>query len=334
MTDIALARGHYLRPNGLGGYIIRQSDLSSWSRCQLEKFYDDRAANEYDAPQPAALSATEFGSVIHYCVMNMEQAMHEGREDALQVGLDLFKHYWDLDNMTALPGVRRITEWLPRQTYGGLRERGRITLKTYYGLLKDDKSWPLALEYTFAVPLEIDGRLHTVTGTVDRLSIRQASRGKPYVSVDDLKTGKRPYFLRYNMQGTTYCWATTMPEFWLGWPESGMGALEHFDDELMGRLTHLFSRWSYRLHRGETHSESPLASRRFRWIDLKEIKFADGGWRVDQDYERMKLAIDAYVRGNEAGVYSINTTGEICRYCSHKGNCGGVGLAPETAGAP
>lgn len=331
---ISLARGNYLRPNGHGGYLIRQSDLSSWSRCQLQKFYNDRAQNDPEAIQPKVLSATEYGSVVHYVVMVMEQRMHEGElEGALEEALRLWEHYWDLDNMLAIPGVERITEWLPRQSFGGLRERGRITIRTYYSILKEEKSWPLALEYQFAVPLEIDGRLHTFTGTIDRLSIRQF-HAKPYISVDDNKTGKRPTYLRYNMQGTGYAFATTVREFWEGWADSGMGDLEVFPEKEIARVDKMFKAWGYALLAEEVSDDLKLASRRFRWIDLKEIKFVDGGWRMAQDYERFKLAVDSYVRSCEAEVYGVNTTGEICRYCEFKHACGGVGLAPETAGAP
>lgn len=328
--NIDVITGNYLRPNGHGGYIIRQSDLSSWSRCQLQKYYDDRARHDPQAPQPEGLSATVYGTVVHYALMQMEQAMHEGREDALDLALKTFEFYWQPENLTALG--ERITEWLPRQTYGGLRERGRIAIRDHHKLLLRDDSHLLALEYQFAIPLEINGRLHTFTGTIDRLSIRRQAR-KPYLSLDDNKTGKQPTYLRHHMQGTAYAWASTIPEFWTGWAESGVGELETFDEETIERLAAMFDSWGYRLHSG-THGETPLASRRFRWINLQDIKFADGGWRNERDYARLHLAVDAYVRGCEAEVYAVNTTGEICRYCAYRKTCGGIGLPHENAGAP
>lgn len=327
---IELARDNYLRPNGLGGYMVRQSDLSSWARCQLQKYYKDRARANPDAPQPEGLSATVYGTVVHYALMHMEEAMHEGDPDALKLALKTFEHYWDPDHLQELG--ERITQWLPRQSYGGLRERGREAIKTHYALLKSDESWLLALEYQFAVPLEIDGVIHTLTGTVDRLSIRKYAR-RPYLSLDDNKTGKQPTYLRYNTQGSAYAYASTCPEFWYGWAESGMGELETFDVETIGRLEQMFSSWGYRLHSG-THGELPLASRRFRWINLQQIKFADGGWRTERDYARLKLAIDGYVRSCEHGTYSVTSTGEVCVYCPFRATCGGVGLPDEKDGAP
>lgn len=329
---LAFAEGNYLKPNGLGGYVVSASALSSWSRCQLQRFYELRARHDPEAPQPASLSATQYGTVVHYALQAMELAMHEGREDALELGLKTFEHYWHPENIEAIPGAQRVTEWLPRQTYGGLRERGRITIRDHYALLKTDKSYVLGLEYGFAVPMQIRDRVHTITGFVDRLAIRQQTR-KPYLGLDDNKTGKQPTYLRYHIQGTLYGWASTMPEFWFGWENSGLPAMETFDEADYARVEKVFADWGYRLHRGQEGDE-PLAARRFRWINLQELKFADGGWRTEQDYARLYLAVDAYVRASEAGIYSVNTTGEVCKWCDHKKNCGGVGLPPEGSGAP
>jgi hypothetical protein len=327
---VDLPRTNHLRANGLGGYLVRQSDLSAWSRCQLQKFYYDEAKANPEAPQPAALSATVYGTVMHYAVQQMEQAMHVGRDDALQLGLATFEHYWHPENITLI--AEQVTEWLPRQTYGGLRERGRRVLRDYYDVLRTEDSFLLGLEYEFAVPLVLDGTTHTLTGTIDRLSIRKHNT-KPYVSLDDNKTGKQATYLRYNMQGTAYAYASTLPEFWLGWGESGKGALEHFDDDAIGRIESMFTSWGYRLHSGSA-GELPLASRRFRWINLQELKYVDGGWRNDRDYARLHLAIDAYIRGCEAGIYAVNTVGEVCKFCPFRKTCGGIGFPAEDAGQP
>lgn len=333
LDTLELPTGNYLKPNGHGGYIIRQSDLSSWSRCQLQKYYYDRAAADPSAPQPEGLSATVYGTVVHYALQVMEEAMHESRGDALDLGLATFERYWA--NPAELG--EKITTWLPRQTYGGLRDRGRITLRDHYKLLRSDESWLLGLEYQFAVPLSIHGRLHTLTGTIDRLAIKKYNT-KPYLSIDDNKTGKQPTYLRYNTQGSLYAWASTTPEFWLGWAESGKGSLETFDAETVDRLSETFASHGYALYpgsfTGNFPGDLPLAARRFRWINLQEIKFADGGWRNERDYARAFLAVDAYVRSCENETYSVTTTGEICRYCPFRTTCAGAGLPDEDAGRP
>jgi hypothetical protein len=323
VPQLDVPRTNHLRANGQGGYVVRQSDLSAWSRCQLQKFYYDQAKADPTAPQPQALSATVYGTVMHYAVQQMEQAMHAGRDDALQLGIATFEHYWHPENVELI--AERVTEWLPRQTYGGLRERGKRVLRDYYDLLRTEDSFLLALEYEFHVPLVIGDVTHTLSGTIDRLSIRKHYT-KPYVSVDDNKTGRVPTYLRYNMQGTAYAYATTLPDFWDDVPA-----------EDVARIESMFESWGYRLYDAgymASKDERPLASRRFRWIDLKDLKFIDGGWRNERDYARLHLAVDAYVRGCEAGVYSVNTTGEICRYCPFRKTCGGLGLPDENAGQP
>lgn len=334
---IELARDNYLRPNGLGGVIIRQSDLSSFARCQLQKYYYDRAAADPTATQPRSLSATVYGSVVHYALMLLERLHYEGDESALDTAVSTFHHYWHPDNLHVLTG-ERIDTWLPRQTYAGLKARGEIAITDYYRILRTDvDSQLLGLEYQFAVPIQVGDRTHTLTGTIDKLRLGRYMR-KPFVSVDDFKTGKQPTYLRWNMQGTAYSYATTRREFWLGWAESGMGELATFDQDVVDNLEGLFRSWGFRLlDDGTSPAEDAslrLASRKFRWINMQEIKIADGGWRTARDYARLHLAIDGYVRSCETGSYSINQIGEVCVYCPFQHDCGGVGLAPESSGAP
>lgn len=319
---------NYLHRNDHGGYIIRQSDLGSWSRCQMQKHYQDVARSDPQATQPADLSITTYGSICHHAMHLMMAAHNNGDPDALDQGLRTFEHYWNNPDQLGL----RITDWLPRQTFGGLRERGRLAIANLFDLLTKDDHYLLALEYQFAVPYQLDGRLHTITGTIDRLTIKKQAT-KPYLSVDDLKFGKQPTYLRYNMQGTVYAWASTQDCFWTGWPESGMGDLETFDPKTLGRLRDSFSSHGYRLYDAQD-GDLPLASRRFRWINGHDIKIVDGGWRNARDYARMGLAIDAYIRACEQGIYAINQIGEVCKFCAWRKTCGGIGLPDEEAGAP
>lgn len=328
--DVPVPTTNTLEYNALGGAIVRQSDLSSWSRCNLQKFYYSQARSDPEAMQPEILSATVYGSVVHYAIMAMEQARFAGRSDALTYGLATFEYYWHPDNIETV--AERITHWLPRQTWNGLLERGKAAVAAYWVLMEDkDDTRLLALEYTFAVPLEVNGRVHTLTGTVDRLSVAKKA-GKPYLALQDFKTGKQPTYLRHNVQGTAYCYATTRREFWTG-ASSAINArkLATFDDTFVQDLEMFFASWKYDLW--DPEAPRPVA-RKFQWINLQEVKYVNAGWRVARDYVRLALAVDAYVRANEAGAYAPTTTGEVCQYCSFKTTCGGVGLADDLAGAP
>lgn len=339
--DLATQAATYLKPNGHGGYIISASALSSWARCQLQKFYEDQARVDPDAPQPEHLSITVYGSVMHAALHAMERAKNEGDPDALALGLRTFEYYWQPENLAQLD-LPMVTVWLRGHTWDGMLARGLQALRDAWDLLDKEDSHLLALEYPFAVPMEVNGRLHTLHGFIDRLAIRKHYR-KPYVSLDDYKSGKKPTYLRHNTQFTFYAYASTKPEFWLGWPEAGLGGnyayseLEAFDSELIGRLEKSFASWGYALHSGTpSHGdgELPLASRRGRWINVNDASFSDAGWRNQRDYARLALAIDAYVRAREAGAYSLNISGETCTNCAFRRVCGGIGLPEETDGAP
>lgn len=319
MTHPELAQENLLRPNGLGGYLISYSRLASWARCPLESYYEARAKLDPELPQPKQLSITAYGTVIHAALQQMQTDMHEGRPQPLERAVKMFEHYWHPSNIGAI--CPPVEDWLPRQTYGGLLERGRIALRDMYALLRKEDSYLLGLEYPFELPMQIEGRTHTMRGFIDRLTIRKQS-GKPYISLDDFKAGKQHTWLRYNMQGTTYAWASLQPQFW-----------EAFSSDVVERLEESFDSHGYRLHLGSP-GDKPLASRRFRWVNVKDIKFVDGGWRNERDYARLYLAVDAYVRANEAGVYAPTMTGEVCRHCAFRETCGGIGLPHENAGAP
>jgi hypothetical protein len=182
----------------------------------------------------------------------------------------------------------------------------------------------------------VNGRQHTLTGTIDRLAVRKWY-GTPYLAIEDFKTGKQPAYLRQNMQGTAYAYATTQPEFWKS------DFFPSFDDQTIDALETHFAKHQYRLHEGtkewwwsgptRTHMIE-LASRRFRWINMQYIKYADGGWRGPADYARLEQAVDAYVKGQEAQIYQPTLSGEICRYCPFQKTCAGVGLAPPGHGEP
>lgn len=290
---------------------IRQSDLAAFGRCAQQKFLYDQAKQGL-VPRPANLSRTVFGTSMHHVVQVMETMHVNGQADVLATAKSTFAHYWDPENLPELAAhghpelVHGIDEWLARDTYGAMRAKGLQALEDYYELLVKDDGLLLALEVTFRVPIDLDELgWHYMTGTLDRLALRRAVN-KPYVSVEDFKTGKTPTYLRYNLQFSVYCWATTQQEFWTAWDDG---------DE----------RW-------QTYAR---LARRGRWIDLRENKIKDAGWRGDADYARMKVAAKEYVRANQFQVFPLTVTGDACLYCPFKnGICGGVAVPDENEGRP
>lgn len=312
-----------IRRNEHGGLFIRQSDLGSYQRCaQQKKLRDDAEAG---GDQGDTLSATVYGTVIHHAAHVLETLHHEGRTDALDVALATFSHYWMPENIGELePGG--ISIWLPRQTYGGLRERGLRALRDYYALLVDDtESTLLALEYQFAVPLIIDGVQHTLTGTIDRLAVRHY-KAFPYISVEDFKSGKQPRFLRWAAQWTVYSYATTQPEFWTGFPTETIDAI----NAMLARKRKKVALYDDGLH------GLPLMGRRGRWINFHENSISDCGWRAEQDYARLRVALREYVKAVEHEVYPLTLSGETCMFCpfAYNGACGGVPVPDEDSGRP
>ena len=290
---------------------IRQSDLAAYGRCaQQKKLYGD--AEQGLAPRPANLSRTVYGTVMHHALHVMERMHAAGDPAALQTASATFAHYWMPENLPDLAAehpelVHGIDEWLPRDTYGGLRQRGLKALNDYHEQLLVDDGVLLALEVHFRVPIDLDevGQ-HYLVGTADRLAIRKYLR-KPYLSVEDFKTGKAPTYLRYNAQFTAYSWATTQREFWEPWEEQA-------DERWQA-----YSGWA----------------RRGRWIDMRENKVKDAGWRGEVDYARLKVALKEYVKANEANSFPLTMTGETCLYCPFKkGTCGGVAVPDEEYGKP
>lgn len=295
---------------------IRQSDLGSFQRC-AQQVKLERVHGEGET-----LSATVFGTVVHYALMVLEQLHNEGREDALAVAEQTFLYYWDPANLPTLQEMQGdrpvgVQVWLPRTTYGGYRDRGLRGLRLYFDYLKEDTGILLAIEQKFTVPIEVDGEAHELTGTIDRLALRWHNR-KPYLSIEDAKTGKKPSFLRFATQWTVYSYATTQPEFWYGFESSG------FDVIYKG----LEKKKLDFAHNPEGHE---LLARRGRWLSFRDgFAIHDAGWRTEADYRRLRVHLGQYIKANRLDVFPLTVEGQVCTYCqfSRNGMCGGEPL-PE-----
>lgn len=293
---------------------IRQSDLGSFQRCA----YQTKLEKEHG--EGDLLSATIFGTVVHYALMNMEKAHHEGRTDAKEYGVATFEHYWHPDNIAQVePRAAAVgITWLPRTTWAHYMDRGRRGLELYYdSYLKDDNGTLLALEQTFSVPIVVDGREHELTGTLDRLAVRWHNR-KPILSVEDAKTGKKPTYLRFATQWTVYCFATTQIEFWA--PFADQAGVDLIERNLNKKKLSLMA---------GTPEGFEVIPRRGRWLSFHDgFAISDAGWRTEADYRRLRLHISNYVRAVEADIFPLTVEGKVCMYCqfSRNGMCGGEPL--------
>jgi hypothetical protein len=290
--------------------IVHQSDLTTWSRCPQASFLQ-RAGNP--GTQTSALS---FGTVMHFALEAFEREYRTGTDwaTARRVAIDTFTHYWHPAHIETI--CPRVELWLRGQTWGSLNKIGEEALAWYAEWARDEDESVLATEFGFQVPIEgtwdydLD-QPHILAGSIDRLSSQFVKRLLT-LSIDDYKSGKDYVDLRQNLQGTSYAYATTRKEFWLGWNgEDGFG------------------------ERGaELHAQFAGAYRRFRWISLKKHKVMDGGYRGPDDYTRFALAVDQVVASIKAEIYPLHISGENCTYCNYRGICAGVGVPTAEHGAP
>jgi hypothetical protein len=126
-------------------------------------------------------------------------------------------------------------------------------------------------------------------------------------------TGKEYRNLRQHLQFTAYAYATTQPEFWTGWRgEDGFG------DE-----------------RGlQLHQRFEKAARRGTWINMRNVKVQDAGWRGPDDYQRFALAVEQLVASWKAEIFPLSLSGDTCQFCEYRDICGGVGVPDASHGAP
>ena len=273
--------------------LVHQSDLKSYVRC------GEQHRRQINGERGKQLSATAFGSVMHHALHTLE------RYRDVELAVTTFEHYWHPLNIDQI--CEPVEIWIARQTYSNLLQKGRETIRRYWDLKQYDDEEVLALEIPFVVPIlgTWDGDLgkpHELAGTIDRLSLRHYRR-QLQVCVDDWKTGKKPVYLKHNIQFTAYAYATTQPEFWRGNPEhltEGFGAERGL--ELFERLMN--------------------APRHGWWINVMGgPDWLDAGLRIERDYRRFMHAVDHYVRARVFGIFPLNIDGSVCEFCPFRDTC-------------
>lgn len=276
---------------------IHQSDLKSFTRC------GEQHRRQLGGEQGPQLSATAFGSVMHHALHVLE------RERDVELAVNTFDHYWHPLNIDQI--CSPVEEWIANQSYGTLRQKGIETLRRYWDLKAYDDEEVLALEIPFAVEIPETwddelGEPHVLLGTIDRLAVRYYRR-QMHLCIDDWKTGKKPNYLRHNIQFGAYCFATTQRTFWQGNPAY---YTEGFGSE---RGAELYTRFG--LHATPRHGW---------WINVMGgPHWIDAGLRTDLDYRRFFHAVNQYAKARQHGIFPLSIEGDVCRFCSFNTDCPG-----------
>lgn len=308
--------------------VIHQSDLTAWQRCPAEFAYSAMGVRDDQN------SASAWGTVVHHALHVLE------RYRDLDRAIETFLYYWHPHNIDQLTEPIPKDGWLPRQGYNDLRQRGVEILRRYAEWVRDDDHELLALEYDFLVPLR--GTAYWLAGTVDRLAVRWHRKAE-VLCIDDWKSGRQKWGLRHNVQGTLYAYASLQPEFWNGAqatvrrpfrPEAVQYRSKGFTEQQALDPARYPQRGEELARRFGLMDDERIAPRRFTWINLKEMRWRDGGYREELDYRRLRLAVEQVAASIEAGIYPLTLNGETCEYCVFRNTCGGLGVADVNHGAP
>lgn len=269
--------------------ILSATRIKNWMACPMQL----KLAKEHPEIEEKQWAKTHFGTIIHAAL-----EFYNSPEGTLEGSKDLFLTAWDDPESFGLPPVE---EWHYGKgtNYGGLRERGPLILDEYHEKQKWEKRIVLATEHPFVVPI---GE-HHLRGFVDLIETKVSGGGKPVVRIVDFKsTSRQPTLnaLKFDVQFTTYIYASLQPEFWLGNPE--------FDSPAMANGEELYENYkSY--------------ARRAIWYHLWGNKELDAGARTDADFMRLYRCITAIVDAIEKDVYIPDISADTCTFCDYAEFC-------------
>jgi hypothetical protein len=270
---------------------VRQSLLKSFSACPRQYYY----SSVLDLGPEKVGSLTIFGTIIHFVFDVYEQYGFD--VDLAHRTLDT---YWDQPSLIIDPNNGRplhIDYWHYRTNQESLRKRGHKMIDSYHELTP----WRIGRLLGTEIPFEVPLGDHVLTGSIDKL---WALRGQHTLEVVDFKTAAAvPKKLKYNVQFTAYCYATTRPEFWA-----------QFDagEELYG------------VYKSFT--------RKGLWYHARTGKVYNAGARTEDDYRRLLLQADEMERAINTGVFPLDYSGENCGWCPFADEiCGSEVQLVETA---
>jgi hypothetical protein len=250
---------------------VRQSSLKQFGICGRQYYY----AQILQLGGEEVGSLTILGSVFHYAV-----DVYENYGYNVKQAHKTFDWYWDHPELLGL----RIDFYHTRTTKEGLRKRAHAMLDRYHELRPWSDGTLIGTEVNFTVPIGD----HELTGTIDKLWYRP---GQKKVEVIDFKTGSFvPKKLRYNIQFTAYCYATTRPEFWEQVKNT------EFSDGYERFINYKRAGW---------------------WYHARNNKMFNAGGRGERDYKRLSLAVVEMDNAINANVFPLDYQGENCGWCAY-----------------
>jgi hypothetical protein len=265
--------------------IIRQSTIKQWASCPLKVYWQDQGI-----PRLQSGSAT-FGSIIHDCVLHLEVTQD------LEGTIERFKNFWR--NPEQLDPTYPVDYYVRGTNWRKFLERGERIIRDWWSLIQWETDEVLGREYTFNVPI---GNGHTLHGTVDKLTVRWSPKDDSWVLlISDYKTNAKVptyAYLEEDLQFSAYSYASLQPEFWEpmfpGDPARGLALYEKYKN---------FPR------RGE-------------WVHLNDCKRMDAGLREERHINRLIMAVNAMADSIDLGIYVPTISGDSCRYCDFRTQCG------------
>lgn len=265
---------------------VRQSDLKTWAKCPL--MY--RWQHIEGLPREVSGSLV-FGSVIHDCVLWMEE-----RQD-LNGALKRFDKFWM--EPTQLDPEYDIKYYVRGTSWRGFAQAGSKVLTDWWSIIQWDTDLTLKREYEFDVPIGAGHRLH---GTIDVLKVRyRADIDQWVLLISDYKTNKKVptyNYLEEDLQFSAYSYASLQEDFWRDMfptdPAHGLRLMAQYAD---------YPRY------GE-------------WVQLTGPKRMDAGVREERHYNRLIMAVNALAESVAMRIFVPNISGESCRYCEFRAQCG------------
>lgn len=261
------------------------STIKTWMQCGLQaKFkYIDRLPDKQHA---SAL----LGSILHLVI--------EQEHDDVDAAVSQFVSLWDnpLDAGFDPPDI-----WSPRTSHDTLRDKGCYILRTFFEAQKDFADEVLAKELRFCVPFGS----HSLSGIIDALYVNDETQT---LRVVDWKSGYRPNKegLYLNIQFTTYLYAVSRPELWMGAASDDPNNPNKYSG----------------LENGESLFKKYRGYKKIgQWFDLRNGKAYDVGPRGSTDLVRLHRCLDQIEAAMERQVFVPDISGDTCRICSYQEQC-------------